>query len=156
WDGTIRVRNSRTGEVLQTLDANTDFVAYSVAFHPGGHHLSAAGADRQVKVWDLATGKMGFARPGPGGAPLGARGVAFSPDGRLLATGFAGAVYVWDWSNDQRLYTLPGHFKGGISVAFSPDGRRLASGSSNGDIMIWDAGTGQLLHILSEHRRLVG
>jgi WD40 repeat protein len=157
-DGTIRVRNSRTGEVLQTLNANTDFVAYSVAFHPGGHHLAAAGADprvKQVKVWDLTTEKVVFARPGSVDTTGRAHGVAFSPDGRRLASGSGGEVHVWDWSNDQRLYILPGHFKGGISVAFSPDGRRLASASWNGDIMIWDAETGQRLHILSEHHHSV-
>src|SRR5262249_44017841 len=55
-DGRISIRDSRTGEVLQTLNANPDFAVYSVAFHPGGHHLAAAGADpqvREVKVWDL-------------------------------------------------------------------------------------------------------
>ena len=61
-DGTVKVWNSRTGEVVQTLDANTDFV-YSVAFHPDGKHLAAAGADRKVRVWDLTTGKAVFDLP---------------------------------------------------------------------------------------------
>ena len=42
--GNIKVRDSKTGKVVQTLNANSDFV-FSVAFHPGGKHLAAVGAD---------------------------------------------------------------------------------------------------------------
>jgi eukaryotic-like serine/threonine-protein kinase len=157
-DGTVKVRDSTTGEVVQTLKAaHTDSV-YSVVFHPGGRHLASAGADRKVKVWDLATRRNVFT--GPSGADHNrgtAYGVAFSPDGRLLAAGSDGAVKVWDWENDkdQPLLTLPGHAPKGISVAFSPDGRRLASASWSGHVMIWDAGTGERLHTLSEHHHPV-
>jgi WD40 repeat protein len=152
-DRTIKVRNSRTGEVLQTLDTQNDHVQ-SVAFHPGGNHVAAACADRQVKIWDLTTEKVVFARPGTGGSSdIGVSDpVAFSPDGRLLATEFEGAVYVWDWRNHRRLHVLPGHLNMRITIAFSPDGRRLASGSFSGDIMIWDAETGERLYTLSGHR----
>jgi WD40 repeat protein/tRNA A-37 threonylcarbamoyl transferase component Bud32 len=151
-DGTVTIRNSRTGEVVQTLDAHTDFV-YSVAFHPDGRRLASAGADRKVKVWDLTTGQESFTAPASSGVPYGvAHGVAFSPDGRRLATGFEGAVNVWDWRTRQLLHKLPGHGHLGINIAFSPDGRRLASGSWTGDIMIWDAETGKRLRTLSGHR----
>jgi WD40 repeat protein len=76
---------------------------------------------------------MDISPPSPDDTVGLAHGVAFSPDGRCLASGNGGEVQVWDWSNGQRLHTLPGHFKAGISVAFSPDGRRLASGSHNGE-----------------------
>ena len=65
-DGTVKIWNSRTGEVIQTLNAHTDSV-YSVAFHPDGKHLASAGADRKVKVWDLTTGKAVFSLPGYAG-----------------------------------------------------------------------------------------
>jgi WD40 repeat protein len=68
--------------------------------------------------------------------------VAFSVDGRRLATGSEGAVNIWDWRNRKSLNVLPGHDERTISVAFSPDGRLLASGSWRGDVMIWDAETG--------------
>src|SRR5439155_21018407 len=74
----------------------------------------------------------------------------------LLAAGNDGAVNVWDWEKEQLLLTLPGHAKKGINVAFSPpDGRRLASASWSGEVMIWDAVTGERLAILSEHHHPV-
>jgi WD40 repeat protein len=154
-DGTVKVWSTRTGKVIQTLDAQTDFV-FSVAFHPGGEYLASAGANREVSVWDLTTGKTVFTCPGYVGLYYGtAYGVAFSPDGRWLAAGSEGAVNLWDWRNHKLLHTLPGHGKQGISVAFSPDGRRLATGSSSGDVMIWHAETGDRLYTLVGHRHEV-
>src|SRR5262249_30929559 len=48
-DGTVKIWNSRTGKVLQTLPAHSGPVV-SVAFHSDGKHLASRGADRQVKV----------------------------------------------------------------------------------------------------------
>jgi WD40 repeat protein/serine/threonine protein kinase len=155
-DGAVKVWNSKTRELVRTLPAQTDSV-YSVVFHRGGNHLASVGADRKVKVWDLTTGHTVFT--GPSDAADHNRGtaygVAFSPDGGLLAVGNEGAVNVWEWEKEQLLLTLPGHAKKGINVAFGPDGRRLASASWSGDVMIWDVGTGERLHILSEHHHPV-
>ena len=62
-DGAVKVWNSRTGKVIQTLPRAHRLRSFSVAFHPDGKHLASAGADRQVKVWDLTTGRPVFDRP---------------------------------------------------------------------------------------------
>ena len=160
-DGDIKVWNSKTGKVIQTIpkahtgsNANPGFVS-SVAFHPDGEHLASTGGDQQVKVWDLSTGLHVFA--GPFGVVNNngtAYTVAFSPDGRRLAAGSDGAVNTWDWRNNLLLHTLPGHEKRGISVAFSRDGRRLASGSWGGDVKLWDAvAGGEPLRTFPESRK---
>ncbi len=143
-DGTIKVWDSRTARVIQTLEKAHDGFACSVAFHPDGKHLVASvGADRRVKVWDLTTGKKLFNEPCDGVHDMGAAyGVAFSPDGRRLAAGNDGAVNVWDWRDRQLLHTFAGHEKLPISVAFSRDGRRLASGSWFGSVWLWDSEAG--------------
>ena len=58
--------------------------------------------------------------------------MAFSPDGKRLASASAGdkTVKVWDAQTGQELLTLKGHTGSVSSVAFSPDGKRLASGSA--------------------------
>src|SRR5262249_38689640 len=70
--------------------------------------------------------------------------VAFSPDGRRLASGSAdGSIKVWDAQTGQAILSFPGHAVLVVSVAFSPDGRRLASASQDGSVKVWDAQTGQ-------------
>ena len=60
-------------------------------------------------------------------------GVAFSPDGKRLASASEDkTVKVWDAATGQELLTLKGHTSGVYSVAFSPDGKRLASAARTG------------------------
>jgi WD40 repeat protein len=66
--------------------------------------------------------------------------VAFSPDGRRLASASRGnTVKLWDAATGQEVLTLKGHTSAVTSVAFSPDGRRLASASQDSTVRVWDA-----------------
>ena len=69
--------------------------------------------------------------------------VAFSPDGKTLASGeFNGPVQLWDVATHRQIgRPLTGHTSEVNSVAFSPDGTTLASAGGDGTVRLWDVAT---------------
>jgi WD40 repeat protein/tRNA A-37 threonylcarbamoyl transferase component Bud32 len=83
-------------------------------------------------------------------------GVAFSPDGKRLASASRDesgdeTVKVCDAQTGQELLSLKGHTDRIFSVAYSPDGRRLASAGGDHSVRVWDAINGQELLSLKKH-----
>lgn len=82
--------------------------------------------------------------------------VAFSPDGRYIASGSADkTVKLWEVSTSREIRTLLGHTSGVSSVVFSPDGRYIVSGSWDKTIKLWDVVTGRELRTLVGHSQAV-
>jgi WD40 repeat protein len=127
----------------------------SVAFSPDGHQIASGGgraATSALQSWDPVTGE-GIQRFAIEQASIDA--VAFSADGRKLATSaWGGVVLLWDVASGSLRFVLRGGTSGAYepaNIAFSPDGRHLALADDDGSVKIWDATNGRALQTLKGH-----
>src|SRR5262249_25115536 len=114
-----------------------------VAFGPDSHTLASGGADKRVRLWDVASGN---ALQELSDHPAAVMGVAFRPDGRsVLAACDDGTVKVWDRGTGEPTFSFRCQdLAYPMRAWFSPDARRLAWASWDGIVKIWDTTTGRL------------
>ncbi|MFO0908326.1 MAG: c-type cytochrome domain-containing protein [Isosphaeraceae bacterium] len=108
----------------------------AVAFSPDSKLVAAGGADRSVRVWEVATGKQVALIEDHADWVT---DVAFSPDGKRLATASRDKTCkVFDLEKKESLVTFPGHAQPVYSVTFTPDGKLVASGGEDNQIRGWN------------------
>ena len=133
-----------------------------VAVSPNGSLLAAANEDGLVYLWDMPNCRA--RDPLIGGYEKGVLALAFSPDGKWLASGSAGTetdmrVIIWDLATRTIHANLVGHTGQVTCIAFSPDGpwpgrRRVVTGSNDGTVKVWDPESGMELLSLKDGRRV--
>jgi sugar lactone lactonase YvrE len=90
------------------------------------------------------------------GHPSSMHGVAFSPDGTLLATADSDrTARLWDVVTGRTVRTLTGHLDSVRGVGFSPDGTLLATASDDKTVQLWDIATGRGIRALGGNTKYV-
>src|SRR5262249_11507184 len=138
-----------------------------VAFHPDGSRLVTSTSRGRVTMWNPATGKTITPRPAgevalppgderapiPQALPPAVYGLAFHPDGRLLALAGNSTVRLWKAESREELGVFHEHTQQVKSVAFSPDGQFLVSGGLDKTLRIRDVSANREIKVFKGHTR---
>ena len=150
----VEVSTWRERKIAMGRLGSSGFGAF-IALTPDGRAWASSIHDREVRLWENLAMEAATLRGHTGTV----YGVAFSPDGTLLATcsGDAekpwnqGEVKLWDVATAKELTTLGQQIGGFCTVKFSPDGKTIAAGSALGLIEQWDVQSGKHKGTLSGH-----
>jgi len=156
--GTLRAWHVATGRELRSV--KPDWGTLSLAVRPDGRLLAVGGIDGNIHLLDAES----FAESGPvlTGHRNPVRTVAFSRDGRLLASGDGdmgradvGEVKVWDVDARDMIHTFAGHTDPVLRVAFGGTGNRVASAGLDHTVKLWDLDSGLEALTLYAHSDMV-
>lgn len=165
-DPLVKIWDVSTGIQLFSLEGST-WGLHCVAFSPDGKKIAAGGGlntgsnlsiQTEIFIWDLESKKLIRLLNGHIGT---VRAIAFSPDGKTLASGGddENMAKIWDLESGRVINSLKEHLNNVYSIAFSPDGKLIATGEGDmilgnknaSTLRVWNAENGQVVFSMSGH-----
>lgn len=154
--GVATVWDTQTFEPIQTLTGQHSSPVWLVALSEDGQTAYTSANDRRLVAWDLATGDRRTVVDFGGVSTSVLANMLIRTDLGILAT--AGCAVertdgecpsprmdIWDITTGDNLLTLTGHNEMGGGLDINSDGTRLVSGATNGELVLWDLQTGDII-----------
>ncbi len=147
-EGPVRLWDTATGQCVRVIETHASLVQ-AVTFSPDGSLLAIGAGNGVIRIWGVASGREEKSLPDM--AP--ATSLAFSPNGKRLASSFLGVpVKFWDTQTWREVGSItPPVAESTHAIVFSSDGKYLAGGNDDTTARIWDAKTGKDIHVLKRH-----
>lgn len=147
-DGTVRLWDARTGQLLYTFDDHGDTV-WAVSLSADGCLALSGSGDGCVTLWDTRERRLvrtfddGFGD---------VQALALNADGTHAFLGSRnGAIQRWNTHSGQIVHAFQAHMGAIVGLALDSDGARMLSGSEDRSCKLWNARDGQLEHTLEGH-----
>ena len=138
--------------IKRVIAGHTGWVR-SIAFEPGNEWFCTGSNDRQIKIWDTATGVLKLTLTGHIGAVRGLAVSARSP--YLFSAGDDKQVKCWDLETNRVVRHYHGHLSGVFTAALHPTLDVLVTGGRDSVVRVWDIRTKAAIHVLGGHEGAV-
>ncbi|MEW6403750.1 MAG: hypothetical protein AB1649_18300 [Chloroflexota bacterium] len=150
-NGRIQVLETETDG--REVDIASSGITYALAFHPDGGILAAGTSDYRVILWNTQTWEILATIQGHPNPVL---DIAFSPDGKTMASASFGMIRLFDFEQGQprEREVLKGYGYGVSDITFSPDGESLVSASKN-SVLIWHTEAFPFFQIISSDKQVI-
>jgi WD40 repeat protein len=143
YDGTVRVWDVTRGHCVRIIQGYTTALV-DLDWRGDGAQLVSCAVDIGLMLWDATGTHPPVALQDHRVSRVEAQGVAWSPDGQLLASAEHGSIGLWDSSTGVRLHELRDPDSMAVSfqgAAWSPDGQLLAIGTHGFGVQVWEMTT---------------
>jgi WD40 repeat protein len=144
-DNKTQLLNATEGSVIRNLKSN--YGGWVVTFSPDSKYVTS-GTSQGVLKWETDTGLW---RPIQSGQEAIIKSLTISHNGKLLAGGGNGVIFIWNLDDGQQLQMIKRDFGVVNGLDFSPDDSILVSGTGDGIVRIWNVSSGTLLKEMTGH-----
>ncbi len=149
--------DTKTGKIKHRLKDFAERVV-ALAFSPNGQFLATGGGapteEGEIRVFEVATGKETMKLKAPHSDTV--FGVAFSPDGKILAScGADKFLKTWEVPTGKMLKSFEGHTHHVMDVAWKSDGKTIATAGADQVIKVWNYESGEQARTIPGHVKQV-